>query len=278
MSYILDTDIGVDPDDIIALDLCLRNNLPLLAVTTCFRNTLTKAKIAKIFLNSHRHQVPVHYGKNSPRAGLDWTLKLGFPETLGELDGNETLEVYPGATDFILNASKKEKITLLCIGPLTTIAECIRQDKNFASRVKAAYIMGGVFDRKALGMPWPENNFGSDPDAARTVLGAKMKSYLLPADITWKVLIGPDKIKAIIERDKSKLISIEINRWREFHKIKMLKMHDPLTVAAAIDPGLCHFEYQRFDLNDTGEIILKADGKLEAEVCTGFEKRFFEML
>ena len=45
--FILDTDIGDDIDDAYALDLALKKNLPLLGVTTVFRWTEERARIAK---------------------------------------------------------------------------------------------------------------------------------------------------------------------------------------------------------------------------------------
>ena len=45
--YIIDTDIGDDIDDALAIHLALRFNLNLVAVTTVYRNTVDRARMAK---------------------------------------------------------------------------------------------------------------------------------------------------------------------------------------------------------------------------------------
>ena len=61
---ILDTDIGDDIDDSFALIMAvLSKKVDLLGVTTCFRNTTKRAKIAKALLRSLGYDVEVYIGE-----------------------------------------------------------------------------------------------------------------------------------------------------------------------------------------------------------------------
>lgn len=49
------------------------------------------------------------------------------------------------AADFLISSSKKypKELTLICLGPLSNIAEAIQKDKEFASNVKNVIVVGG---------------------------------------------------------------------------------------------------------------------------------------
>lgn len=74
--YVLDTDIGDDIDDAFALDYALKKNVPLLGVTTVFKNTDDRARIAKKMLELYGKSLPVNAGlhKIGSRFGynVDW--------------------------------------------------------------------------------------------------------------------------------------------------------------------------------------------------------------
>ena len=66
--FILDTDIGDDIDDAYALSVLLANNVNLLGVTTVYRNSLQRAKIASrmISLFGKSGEIPVYAGEDYP--------------------------------------------------------------------------------------------------------------------------------------------------------------------------------------------------------------------
>ena len=68
IKIILDTDIGDDIDDALALALIMRSpELELLGVTTCFNNAKAKAKIARNLLNlGGRQDIPLYAGIDAP--------------------------------------------------------------------------------------------------------------------------------------------------------------------------------------------------------------------
>ena len=47
--YIIDTDIGDDVDDAFAVMLAAKSKLDVIGITTVFRNSMQRAKMAKYF-------------------------------------------------------------------------------------------------------------------------------------------------------------------------------------------------------------------------------------
>jgi len=50
------------------------------------------------------------------------------------------------ATDFILKSSKRYNgnLTIICLGPLTNISDCIDKDKEFVKRINKFVCLGGT--------------------------------------------------------------------------------------------------------------------------------------
>lgn len=64
---VLDTDIGSDVDDAMALALLLGTpELDLLGVTTVYGDTLLRARIARRYASLAGRDVPVHAGESAP--------------------------------------------------------------------------------------------------------------------------------------------------------------------------------------------------------------------
>ena len=105
--FILDTDIGDDIDDAYALDLALKKNLPLLGVTTVFRWTEERARIAKKMIALSGKSMPVYFGLKGSW-GVEghccqWTDDLA-KEAYAPDNENGAEE---DAVDFIINSAKK---------------------------------------------------------------------------------------------------------------------------------------------------------------------------
>jgi len=67
MKALLDTDIGSDVDDALALLLLLRLNEPeLVGLTTVYGDVRTRAKVARKILDAAEVDAPVHCGAGKP--------------------------------------------------------------------------------------------------------------------------------------------------------------------------------------------------------------------
>lgn len=149
---ILDTDIGDDIDDAFALSILLNEkNADLLGVTTVFRNSYKRAKMASYLIKTFGKDVKVYAGCDEPliakvetllspeikaKEKLDENGKYLIPQYFNEMD--EGVVEKQHAVDFIIEQVHKypNEITLVGIGPLTNIALAIRKDPSICSLLK----------------------------------------------------------------------------------------------------------------------------------------------
>ena len=145
---ILDTDIGTDVDDLLALVfLAKAPELCLEGVTTVHGNTLLRAKIARIACQKLGiPDLPVVPGAIETLSGGE----IFWPGHEGEnIPGieNASVETSRSASQFFLDLSEKfsGELEILAIGPLTNLAQTISCFPEFRTRVKRLYLMGGAY-------------------------------------------------------------------------------------------------------------------------------------
>lgn len=78
-----------------------------------------------------------------------------------------------------LCAQYPDEVTLVCLGPLTTVALACRLDPSFPSNVKEMLIMGGTIRSKGNVTLTGEFNWHKDPEAVHIVLSSFAKSTMV---------------------------------------------------------------------------------------------------
>ena len=146
---IIDTDPGTD--DFIAISLALKSNkFDVLGITTvegnCSLDNATKNAFKTLNM-CERDDIEVYKGLENDYLGT-----LSATDVHGN-NGMGGIEYTPinrkensiGAIDYLINTIKENpnEITIVALGPLTNIAACIENDKEFAKNVKELVIMGG---------------------------------------------------------------------------------------------------------------------------------------
>jgi purine nucleosidase len=211
---ILDTDIGTDVDDALALAFALRNpKCRVLGVTTVHLDALLRARIARKLLRlMGREDVPVARGADhplGPLAGDSPTQPaLMGHEGRGILDA-EDRDLDPirlGATDFLVDlvSRNKGRVALVAIGPLTNIASALRKEPRIAQWSAGLTVMGGAVYPDAVPAPWwpeAEYNLNCDPVAAREVLASGIPVTLVGLDVTLRVFLDAAERNIIASRD-----------------------------------------------------------------------------
>ncbi len=207
---LLDTDIGDDIDDAYTLGLLLAEQANLIGVTTVYRNSQQRAKIAAklISLFDKKDEIKVYVGEDIPekeevkkfeKADVDG--KANIPHYIpSEMEKEQTED---GAVDFIIQTLKAHpyEITLLAIGPLTNLARVIEKDHAAFQLAKSLLIMGGNFSEQDV-----EWNVLCDPEAAKTVFLGGVPIKAVGVDITRKCMFN--------ERTLEYLSSLESAKYR----------------------------------------------------------------
>jgi purine nucleosidase len=262
---LLDTDIGTDVDDAIALALALASpEIDLQAVTIVSGDVTLRARIAKTLLRlAGRETIAVAAGVREPVLRQRSFLWLGHEGQgiVGADEGSEGARPHavPHAVDLLIDTVRRARPHVVAIGPLSNLAVAIMKDPEVIGLIPHLTLMGGVLGiGSEPGTPSSEYNLGSDPEAALVVLSAGIPTTLVPLDVTWKTFFTTADLDCL-RSGQSRLVqtlcdAMEI--WapvhRQFYSGKrryradlVAFLHDPLTVAAVFNRSFLTFEWRR---------------------------------
>ena len=227
---ILDTDIGDDIDDALALGLILASpELQLLGVTTVFKNVVARAAQARtILVAAGRPEMPVAAGCGavmSPRVTYPFDARRAYLE--GELPNQHAISL-PEAelppleprhgVDFLIDTvmAGAGDITIVTIGAMTNLAMAMVVEPRIISRIPRIVSMAAAFDRQES-----EWNIRCDPVAAAIVLGSGVPMRIVGLDVTMKVQFRRKDIEALkaSPRPLAKVLAQSIAAWEASERL-----------------------------------------------------------
>ncbi|WP_349305791.1 nucleoside hydrolase [Bacillus sp. FJAT-49711] len=288
---IIDTDIGSDVDDAMALALAMRSReLMIEGVTTVYGDVEVRAQLAAELLNlGNRSDVKVYKGLEQTILQNREVWWAGH-EGEGVLDPQKEYKIEDmHAVDFIIKAvmENPEEITLVPIGPLTNIAAAIIREPQVAKKVKKIIMMAGVtrLGNNALSLPYIEHNIKCDPEAASVVFGSGAPITMVGLDVTMKVLINNDDKNMLKESGDPLNIALSklIEKWFEFINMDHSAMHDPLAISLLLDPTLVKTEKAKVIIEYdhrpvTGQTISVLDPNGNVDICLDVESEKFNQI
>ncbi len=260
---LLDTDIGSDVDDAIAMGVLFSaaKEIDLVAVTTVAGNTEGRAWAAARLLGLAGFEaVEVCVGAQDALAR-----KKRFAwrdiETKDYPEGPDAIRSDEPAAERIARAAREAPgLELVAIGPLTNLAHALALDPELPSRVSRLTVMGGHIREVRIGShlckPGIDYNLCSDPEASVRVLGAGFLTRLVSADVTLQSWMREQDLARLAERPGPvpRVLVDQIRRWTPFQqKIftglggtlavdNVAFLHDPLTILSLFDASALHFE------------------------------------
>ena len=267
---IIDTDPGID--DSLAIMLALGSpEIEVLGITIVCGNCpvdmgFENAKKVLSFMG--RLDIPVYKGAEKPlkREYIN-ALDTHGSDGLGE----SFLENVPGyekkatATEFLAETLKREKCSIVALGPMTNLANLLEKGRKAFENIEEIITMGGCFKSYGNCSPVAEYNYWCDPDAARAVYGAAYEMgkiiHMVGLDVTRKIVLTPEKLGEIIaQKPKTGEFIKKITKFYfKFHleqeNIIGCVINDPLAVAYFIDRKMCE-GFECFTDIETGGITI----------------------
>jgi inosine-uridine nucleoside N-ribohydrolase len=243
---LVDTDIGDDIDDALALALILHSpEIDLRGVTTVFGDTRQRARLAAYLLkDSGCENVPIAAGIQNP---IQWRHRPSGVPQASVLDNRVALPALSATSgpELIVEIALAHhgRLSLLCLGPLTNIATALTIEPRLITAIRRIVMMGG-----SSSWPLPDWNVRSDARAAQIVLGAGIPVTMVGLNITMRCQLREQDIKRLHRSAQTQLLSRLLTIWQRHHPRwhpRLPYLHDPLTVAALCSPELFQFEEMR---------------------------------
>jgi len=261
--------LDVDPghDDAVALMMaCGSPGLDLLAVTTVAGNaTLPKTtrNALRVLSLIGRTDVPVAAGASKP---LERELRTA-ENIHGEsgMDGPEIPEATfeageRGAVRLIADTLMEAPgpVALIPLGPLTNIATFLREHPDLKGKISRISLMGGSM---GLGNTTPaaEFNVYIDPEAAREVFESGLPITMCGLNVTHQAGAGRaerDRLRSIggVGGVVVGFLDFFATTYERVFGFDAPPLHDPVAVAAILEPGLLTTRLMRVDVECDGNL------------------------
>lgn len=243
---IIDTDIGDDVDDAIAIAYALkRKELDILAITAVTGPTGARCNLIRGLTRAMgREDVAVSAGMKLPMRPFSPEERARFFTPGGyvlnqcsEADLVTPWEGHDDAPGMIVSLANRYpgEVGLACIGPMTNAAAAFMRDPDLGRKLKFVYCMGGE-----TGLNRREHNVAFDAAAARVVLAGGALVALGTWDVTRRFVLSESDCRKIAGMGAAGACVAEMAaRWwpHKGHKPGPV-MYDIFPIIHAEMPGL----------------------------------------
>lgn len=245
---ILDTDIGTDVDDALALSVLLGSpEIDLVAVSTVYGDTLLRARmVSRLLTLAGRSDVTVRAGLRVTPTGREiyWAGHEG--STMPDLEREVVADADdPTAAIRLLVDTVRGNpggVTVLAVGPLTNIGAAITSEPAFAADVAEIVIMGGHFGDLDQPPPSVEHNIKCDPESAAVVFASGARIRVVGLDVTQRTRIRAGELARISGAGAlGAELGEEVRQYWTVGGSDANTPHDPLVALAIGRPDLFTF-------------------------------------
>jgi inosine-uridine nucleoside N-ribohydrolase len=264
LPVVIDTDPGID--DCLALWLALTSpELDVRGISVSYGNTVVE--------NAHRNAVEIvrRAGKRVPIAvGARRPLKRRVAVAIETHGASGLGYADVPAAGVILDwmkpldrmlAAQPEPVTLVTLGPVTSLALALRSDPALV-RAKVARHVAMIGNIEARGNTTPHSEFNAwcDPEALAIVLAAELPTELIGLDVTRKLIVKATEVNRLARAGDplANWLHDALRFYLEFHrqyeKLEGVVVNDVLAIAALLQPDVLGFQDLRLTVDlDAGD-------------------------
>jgi len=262
MKVIVDTDIGSDIDDAIALVYLLANpQCELIGITTVTGEPEKRAMIASALCIDAGRNIPIYPGAANPLF-IERPLREAIQAKILPGWAHNTAFPQNQAVQFMRDAIYKNpgEITLLTLGPLTNIAKLFTLHPEIPSMLKGIVMMCGYFLHKIEGWNKCEWNALWDYDASNIVYMAETPSNIsIGIDVTSEIDLSNDDFNKMFSKEKFPLIR-DLSLYKAHYHGNKFILHDPLASVVVFNRNLCSYKRGIVSVDKTSKEFLGLTG------------------
>jgi inosine-uridine nucleoside N-ribohydrolase len=262
LPIIIDTDPGID--DCLALWLALTApELDVRGISVSYGNTVVEHAHRNTveILRRVAKRVPIAIGARRPiKRRLEVARETHGDSGLGhaELPPAGVILDYVKPLDRLL-AAQPEPVTLVTLGPVTSLALVLRSDPDLVRAKVARHIaMIGNVEAKGNTTRYSEFNAWCDPEALAIVLGAEFPTEMVGLDVTRRLVVRGSEVERLQEAadPTAHWLSDALRFYVEFHReheqLNGAVVNDVLAIAMLLQPDVLKFRDLRLtvDLSD----------------------------
>ncbi|CAM3632511.1 nucleoside hydrolase [Erysipelothrix urinaevulpis] len=265
IKLIIDTDIGNDIDDAMALSFALNHSeIDLLAITTTSGEAWYRKRIAEEFVALSSSHVPVYEGLSCPLLG-----KKLQPETFQRLKTVKKDSIVSenpfAAVQAIADLVERypDQIVLCAIGPFSNVALFIQSYPKLVPKLKKVIVMGYKVSQDIDDMHKLDWNVMCDEVAAQSLVQADFKELVIvPCDVTYDIHSDKTVLGEKLHGVHHQLIKELAAYW--FEKYDGFSYHDPITLLYLVKPELFDVEHGTLVYNSSNSPLLTQYDWLES--------------
>jgi inosine-uridine nucleoside N-ribohydrolase len=158
-----------------------------------------------------------------------------------------------------LLAAQPEPVTLVTLGPVTSLALALRSDPALV-RAKVARHIAMIGNIEARGNTTPHSEFNAwcDPEALAIVIAAELPTELIGLDVTRKLIVKATEVSRLARAGNPlatwlhDALRFYLEFHRQYEKLEGVVVNDVLAIAALLQPDTLGFQDLRLtvDLDD----------------------------
>ena len=256
LPVIIDTDPGID--DCLALLLALSSpELDVRGISVSYGNTIVenayRNTVEILRRLKHPVRVPIGVGARRPlKRQIAVASDTHGPSGLGyaELPPAGVILDYVKPLVRLL-AAQPEPITLVTLGPVTSLALALHSDAALVREKVARHIaMIGSIEAAGNTTKYSEFNAWCDPEALATVLAAEIPTEMVGLDVTRKLVVRANEVDRLSE--SAPWLHDALRFYVEFHRkqegLEGAVVNDVLAIAYLLQPDVITFSDLRLSV------------------------------
>jgi len=155
----------------------------------------------------------------------------------------------PDAIHYFLNENPAKNTTLLCMGPMTNIANLLKKYPDCKNLISRIVFMGGSKDENGRTDPYREFNVAYDPEAMQMVFDAHIPMVMVPMELGHIAYFTPEEQQKIKRANSVGAIFYKMfTKYNDFHVGKL---------GAAVHDSCCALYLSNPEIFKTEEAFIK---------------------